>query len=398
MQHYAIDRCTRNLTAIGKAIHAYHTEQSDFPHWLSELYPKYLPDMNLLRCPADSEGGKSAYPINEDPNLPVSYGYQFHPKYRAMKTEQRKVYGDAIPLVRCRHHEDQPFDCLNLSFSLRVYPSSGVYTPEELYETLDEAVLTLEAGLQGLPDDENVLDAYPALARLYIKVGRESDIEGLIKDFRSVIKPDDIRAHLYLSEMLELIDQNAELLAVLEKLESQYPSDYQVLKRLAQLHWKLGNPQDAKTYQFKSEPKPELIGKPVRDFSAVDLAGDPISLQDYRGKVVLLDFWAVWCGFCRLEMPNLKRVYDTYKDQGFDVIGVSLDDDETELRDYIEKKGISWRQIFDAATGGNSLVENYGIEGIPEPWLIDRDGTLISTDARDSLLEPMVVEALESER
>ena len=122
-----IDVCTRNLTAIGKAVRAYYAEQSDFPHWLSELYPKYLPNMNLLRCPADSEDGKSAYPINEDPNLPVSYGYQFHPKYRAMKTEQRKVYGDAIPLVRCRHHEDQPFECLNLSFSLRVYPSSGVY-------------------------------------------------------------------------------------------------------------------------------------------------------------------------------------------------------------------------------------------------------------------------------
>ena len=122
-----IEICTKNLTAIGKAVQAYHNEKGDFPLWLSELYPEYLSDANLLRCPADEEDGKSAYAINEDPQMSVSYGYQFHPKYREMKTEQRKVYGDAIPLVRCRHHENQPFECLNLSFGFKVYTSSGIY-------------------------------------------------------------------------------------------------------------------------------------------------------------------------------------------------------------------------------------------------------------------------------
>ena len=389
-----IEICTRNLTAIGEAVHAYHKEHGNFPLWLSELYPKYLSDANFLLCPADEEGGKSAYPINEDPKIPVSYGYQFHPKYREMKTEQREVYGDVIPLVRCRHHEDQPFECLNLSFSFRVYPSSGVYTPEEIYETIEKAISTLEAGLQQLPYNKNILDAYPALARLYIKVGRKEDVDNLINRFRSVIKPDDIQAHLYLGEMLEMIDQSEELLEVFEKFVAQYPNDYRVLNRLAQIHWKLGNSKLAKEYQIKAEPRPELIGKPVSDFSAVDLDGNPISLQDYCGEVVLLDFWAVWCGFCILEMPNVKRVYDTYKDQGFDVIGVSLDDEESELREYIKKNDIQWRQIFDSARGENALIQQYGIGGIPEPWLIARDGTLISTDARGVALEYMIVDAL----
>ena len=128
-----IEACTQNLRAIGKAVQVYHNDHGDFPLWLSELYPKYLSDANLLLCPADEEGGKSFYIINEDPKMPVSYGYQFHPKYREEKTEQRKVYGDAIPLVRCRHHANQDFECLNLSFDFRVYTSSGIYTSEEIY-------------------------------------------------------------------------------------------------------------------------------------------------------------------------------------------------------------------------------------------------------------------------
>ena len=84
------------------------------------------------------------------------------------------------------------------------------------------------------------------------------------------------------------------------------------------------------------------------------------------------------------------------KDQGFDIIGISLDDAESELRDYIKENDIQWRQIFDNARGADSLVRQYGIRGIPAPWLIDRDGKLITHKARGEKLEQLVLEALKN--
>ena len=133
------------------------------------------------------------------------------------------------------------------------------------------------------------------------------------------------------------------------------------------------------------------------DFSATDPGGKPISLQQYEGKVILLDFWAVWCGPCIAEMPIVKKVYDTYKDQGFDIIGVSLDTNETVLRTYLRENDIQWRWIFSGKGWDSPLARQFNINAIPAPWLIDRDGTLISRKAGVASLEQMVIKALKDE-
>ena len=145
-----IEMCTKNLLAIGKSIQTYQKEHRDFPVWLSDLHPKHLTDGNALICPADEAGGKPIYSQNADPEMPVSYSYELNPKYRDWKTEQRKVYGNAMPLVRCRHHANEDFAVLNLSFSSRVYRSSNIweYKPEEIYESIEKAIATLDAGIQ----------------------------------------------------------------------------------------------------------------------------------------------------------------------------------------------------------------------------------------------------------
>ena len=137
----------------------------------------------------------------------------------------------------------------------------------------------------------------------------------------------------------------------------------------------------------------EQFGKPAPDFSTTDLDGKPISLQQYRGKVILLDFWAVWNGFCIGDMLNLKKIYDTYKDQGFDIIGVSLDTDETKLRNYLQENGIPWRQIYSGLERQSPLAQQYDVRSIPARWLIDREGKLIAHETRHKLISPRGREA-----
>lgn len=390
-----IEICTQNLLAIGKAIETYQKENGDFPVWLSDLHPKHLADGNAFICPSDKENGKPIFTQSTDPEMPVSYSYELNPRYREWKTEQRKVYGDAMPLVRCRHHANDDFEVLNLSFSSKVYQSSNLweYKPEEIYESVEETIATLDAGIQQHPDSANLV-YYPALLRLYIKVEREEDAENLINRYKETLKPDDIRGHFVLGDMLQLMHRDEEMLQLFTKLEEQSPENRSVFRKLVEIHERLGNAELANEYRLKADPVLALIGKTVPDFSATDLEGNPISLAQYRGKVVLLDFWAVWCGPCIAEMPTVKAVYNNYKDEGFDIIGISLDTDEDRLRDYLKENDIPWRQVFSGEGWKSPVAQQYGIRAIPAPWLIDKEGKLISHQARGEALERLVVDAL----
>ena len=187
---------------------------------------------------------------------------------------------------------------------------------------------------------------------------------------------------------------------VYEKQLEQDKDDRSALRGLANIHEKLGNIELASEYQVKADPSLGWVGQVLPDFfsSAVDLDGKPISLADYRGKVVLLDFWAVWCGPCLGEIPRIKAVYEKYHGEGFEVIGVSLDEDAAVLREFITEQGIPWRQVFDGQKWAGHLVQQYGVHGIPAPFLMDREGKVISVAARGSLLEELVKAEIEGKK
>ena len=131
------------------------------------------------------------------------------------------------------------------------------------------------------------------------------------------------------------------------------------------------------------------IGKPARDFQGMDLKGEALSLTDLRGQVVLLDFWATWCGPCLVEMPNVKKTYEKYKDQKFQIIGISLDRSEKPLEAYIEKEELGWLHYWDKSRKVSTL---YKVRGIPSTFLIDGEGIIRKTNLRGHALEHAVAD------
>ena len=135
-----------------------------------------------------------------------------------------------------------------------------------------------------------------------------------------------------------------------------------------------------------------LVGKKAIDFNVKDLDGNDLSLEQYRGNVILLDFWAVWCAPCIAEMPNVKQVYEKYKDENFQIIGISLDQSRDKLVSYLEREGVTWPQFFDGNGWQNRVAQMYGISAIPHMYLIDGDGVIRTSDVRGHALEPAVAE------
>ena len=154
------------------------------------------------------------------------------------------------------------------------------------------------------------------------------------------------------------------------------------------------NTGDKKSEQKSTSDAPkvsytEKIGKPAMDFEVIDLKGQELSLKKFRGQVVLLDFWATWCFPCRAEMPHLKRVYDKYKDQNFEIIGISLDHGRAVLDSYVEKQNITWSQFLDE---GGTVTQMYNVKGIPATFLIDGKGIVRKVELRGRALEAAVAE------
>lgn len=131
-------------------------------------------------------------------------------------------------------------------------------------------------------------------------------------------------------------------------------------------------------------PGAPSVGQPVdMKFTAVD--GSPVDLATLKGKVVLIDFWATWCSPCVAEVPNIKAAYEKLHDKGFEIVGISFDEEAAKLQAFTKAQNMPWPEYCDGKGWKNDFSVKYGIRSIPTMWLVDKEGKLSDVEAREHL-------------
>ena len=146
--------------------------------------------------------------------------------------------------------------------------------------------------------------------------------------------------------------------------------------------------------EFIAYNKVGAVGTDALDFTQEDTSGKPVSLSSFKGKYVLVDFWASWCKPCRMENPNVVKAFNKFNNKNFTVFGVSLDREKDPWLKAIEKDGLAWTQVSDLKFWENSAAQLYHVQGIPQNFLIDPNGKIIAKNLRGADLEAKLCELL----
>jgi len=254
------------------------------------------------------------------------------------------------------------------------------------------------AAMASTNDTEAELKALVEKVQAKLDAGKntESDLKDELKGFDDLAaehrgeKTDAVAHILFMKAMLYLqVFNNSDKTAeIMQQVKDNYPDTtfgQEATRMLASLD------REAQAQKIHAELKP---GTAFPTFAEQDVAGQPLVLTNYLGKIVLIDFWATWCGPCRAELPNVLGVFKKHHDQGFEIIGVSLDDDKAALERFTKENAMTWPQYFDGLGWNNKLAVQYGIQSIPATFLLDRNGKILGSNLRGDQLQEAVANAV----
>ena len=224
----------------------------------------------------------------------------------------------------------------------------------------------------------------------------EADLAPELKQFDTLLekhkgeKTDDVAQILNMKAVLylQVLENGPKAIELAERVKKEFPET------------KFGKNADQMIDAIKKQEESNKIqrslveGSKFPDFEAKDTDGKPLSVASYKGKVVLVDFWATWCGPCVAELPNVQKAYEKYHAKGFDIIGISLDKERTKLTEFIKSRNMPWRQYFDGQFWQNKLAVKYGVNSIPATYLLDGKGVIIGKNLRGEALEAALAKAL----
>jgi peroxiredoxin len=260
---------------------------------------------------------------------------------------------------------------------------------------LGTAALLLPGQRGFAADATTELHALVAKVKADVAAGKrtEGQLADDLKQFDALLaehkgeKTDAVAQILFMKAMLyhEVLNDDAKAKELLSQLKTDF-NDTPFVARVEK--------QEAAALAAKQMQNSLVVGAKFPDFNVTDVAGQPISVASSKGKVVLIDFWATWCPPCRAELPDVIATYQKYHAKGFNVIGVSLDDNKAQLLSFIKDQNMTWPQYFDGQRWDNKLAVKYGIQAIPATFLLDAKGKIIGEDLQGDALEQAVAAAL----